>query len=118
MNQRPCPVCRTAMLTAPGQCPSCGPIRLFEVRQPRVIHATYTRQIWSTSTDRAISEAECGTAWPQSYDESRESVECGEFTAKDVTDTGYMRMGGGFEDPEVAAFAEDFLSRPAQDDDV
>lgn len=99
---RPCPIdsC-TATLDAPGHCPSCGTLRLFEVKQPRVIRAIYSRQIWARSESEALALAEQGTAWPSSYDESRESVECGEWTSEDVTATGYMRNEGGFDDEDA-----------------
>ena len=100
----PCPMrdgeqC-TSILDAPGHCPSCGTIRLFEITQPRTIEATYERQLWARDAEEAIRIAEQGTAWPESYDESRRSIKRGAFSAEDVTETGYMRTEGGFTDDE------------------
>lgn len=95
---RRCPVCRAAMLDAPGHCPTCGTIRLFKVQQPRLIHATYEREVWALDAEQATRIAEEGTAWPQSYDERRESVECGDWSAEDVTGTGILRDEGGYDD--------------------
>lgn len=93
---RPCPVCGSTTLTAPGQCSVCGVIRLFEVKQSRIIRATYKRQIWARDEAHAVRIVGQGTSWPESYDEHRESVECGEFAAVDVTATGYLRTDGGY----------------------
>lgn len=99
---RPCPVCYEAALDAPGHCPRCGEIRLFEVRQPRSIRATYSREVWARSAEEALRIVEKGTAWPESYDESQQSVERGAYAVKDVTATGVMRMDGGFDDPPAS----------------
>ncbi len=101
-----CPVCDAARLVAPGHCPACCPIRLFEVKQQRVIRVTYKRQIWARDAEQAVAVAEQGTAWPQSYDESREGVERGAWTTEDVTATGYARSDGGYTDDDVADGAQ------------
>lgn len=95
----PCPRCGHMTLDAPGHCPSCGTIRLFEVSEPRQIRATYRRQIWAVDEGEALKRHAEGTAWPSSYDEDREEVICGQASVSDVTETGSMRGDGGFEDP-------------------
>ena len=93
-----CPVCDQARLIAPGVCKTCGPIRLFNVRQPRTVRVIYERQVWARDSAHAISIVEQGTAWPQAYDEHREKVEVGQYESIDVTETGYLRSEGGFEE--------------------
>jgi hypothetical protein len=75
-------------------------IRLFKIQQSRLVRALYKREVWARDAAHAIQLAEQGTAWPSSYDEDRQSVECGEFSAEDVTTTGILRWDGGYPEEE------------------
>lgn len=88
-----CPACTSHhRLQSPGVCPECGPLKFFVVEQPRVRRVVYRRQVWAPDEAAAIRIVECGTAWPDTYDECTLDCTEGDYSAKEETNEQRMKF--------------------------
>lgn len=111
-------------LTAPGVCPKCGPLRLFEVTQPMVQKVLYKREVWAPDAQTAEKIVEhCPTEWPSSYDTTVLHSFDGPYKASEIvegTDDGDWRLNSHRRDVGFDQMSEEemneFLQRVSEDD--
>lgn len=107
------------MLSAPGVCPSCGPLKLFLVNQRMTQERAYERDVWAPDAATAVKLVdEYPPEWPADYDTRTLSSVDGPYTTEEITDESaderrlgsilkHARIEVGFRDEEYeAAVAE------------
>lgn len=86
-------------------CDKCYPLPRWEIREHRVQHITYTREIKAATKEEALRIFEAGTGWPSSYDDRYgEIVQQDEAVAEQLSLSEYHLKDCCYHDLDTARF--------------